>query len=192
MGHVRFGRRVGWGGPVSRGKPAKRHAIGVRSSAAPGMLRHWPFHWRSPRCGWLRARLCGLAGLVAVASCDRRVGQCNDLVERLNPHTTAMAAAVEGLARVESDLGTLDALGDAIDRADHELAVIQLEDERLAGLGLRYRRQLLDARAAADAMRRAVAEDDVAGLNAAAKQADAFLDAQTAILDELNHYCAGG
>lgn len=157
------------------------------------MLRHRSPHRRSHlRCGWL----CGLssvgAGLLALAGCDRRVGQCNDLVERLNPHTTAMAAAVEGLARVESDLGTLDALGEAIDRADHELAVIQLEDERLAGFGLRYRRQLLDARAAADAMRRAVADEDVAGLNAAAKQADAFLDAQTAILVELNHYCAGG
>lgn len=152
------------------------------------MLRRRPPHRRS----WFYGSSSVWAGLLALAGCDRRVDQCNDLVERLNPHTTAMATAVEGLARVESDPGTLDVLGGAIDRADRELAVIQLEDERLAGFGLRYRRLLLDARAAADAMRRAAAEEDVAGLNAAAKQADAFLDAQTAILDELNHYCAGG
>lgn len=153
------------------------------------MLRHRPPLHRSRLLhGWL----CAGAGLLVVVGCDRRVGQCNELVERLNPQTTAMAAAVEGLARVESDPGTLDALVEAIDRADHELAVVQLEDERLAGFGLRYRRQLMDARAAADAMRRAAAEADVAGLNAAAKQADAFLDAQAAIVNELNHYCSGG
>lgn len=149
------------------------------------MLRHRPPHRYSPV---LRAWV----GLLALVGCDRRVGQCNDLVERLNPHTTAMVAAVDGLARVETDPGTLDALIAAIDRADHELGVVQLEDERLAGFSLRYRRLLLDARAAADAMRRAAADEDVAGLNAAAKQADAFLDAQTAILHELNHYCSGG
>jgi len=140
----------------------------------------------------MRRPLSLLAGIFALAGCDQRVGQCNELVERLNPHTEAMARAVEGLARVESDPGTLDALVEAIDRADQELSVVQLEDERLAGFGLRYRRQLMDARAAADAMRRASTDEDEAGLNAAAKQADAFLEAQAKILEELNHYCAGG
>lgn len=139
-----------------------------------------------------RLPLLLLVGLVPLVGCDQRVGQCNELVERLNPHTEALVRAVEGLARVESDPGTLDTLVEAIDRADRELAVIQLEDERLAGFGLRYRRQLMDARAAADAMRRAAAERNVAGLNAAAKQADAFLEAQAATLEELNHYCSGG
>lgn len=132
-------------------------------------------------------------GLLAVGlGCDQRGSQCNELVERLNPHTEAMVRAVEGLARVESEPATLTALLEAIDRADGELAVVQLEDERLAGFGLRYRRQLMDARSAADAMRKAAAGQDVVGLNAAAKQADAFLEAQAAILEELNHYCAGG
>ena len=131
-------------------------------------------------------------GPLALAGCNRRVGQCNELVERLNPHTEAMARAVEGLARVESDPAALEVLVGAIDRADGELAVVELDDERLAGFGLRYRRQLMDARAAADAMRKAAADEDVAGLNAAAKQADAFLEGQEAILGELNRYCAGG
>jgi hypothetical protein len=129
---------------------------------------------------------------LGLGACDQRVSQCNALVERLNPHTEAMARAVEGLARVESEPGTLDALVAAIDQADRELAVLQLEEERLAGFGLRYRRQLVDARAAAEAMRRAAARKDVVGLNAAAKQADTFLAAQAAILEELNGYCAGG
>jgi hypothetical protein len=134
-----------------------------------------------------------LLGLLPLwlAACDQRVSQCNALVERLNPHTEAMVRGVEGLARVESEPGTLDALVAAIDQADHELAVLQLEDERLAGFGLRYRRQLQDARAAAEAMRRAAASKDVVGLNAAAKQADTFLEAQATILEELNGYCAG-
>jgi hypothetical protein len=131
-------------------------------------------------------------GLVLLGGCDTRVSQCNALVERLNPRTEAMVRAVEGLARVESDPGTLETLFAAIDRADRELAVVQLEDERLAGFGLRYRRQLMDARAAAEAMRRAAADRDAVGLNAAAKQADAYLEAQAAILEELNRYCAGG
>jgi hypothetical protein len=139
-----------------------------------------------------RPTLLLLAGLLALVGCDERVGQCNALVEQLNPHTEAMVRAVEGLARVESDPSTLDALVEAIERADGDLAVVKLEDERLAGFGLRYRRQLLDARAAADAMRRAVGGKDVAGMHAAAKQADAFLEAQAAILEELNGYCSGG
>jgi len=129
---------------------------------------------------------------VVLGGCDRRESQCNELVERLNPHTEAMVRAVEGLARVESEPATLDALLEVIDRADHELAVVQLEDERLAGFGLRYRRQLMDARTAADAMRKAAAARDVVGLNAAATQADAFLEAQAALLEELNQYCSGG
>ena len=132
------------------------------------------------------------AGLLAVVGCDRRVEQCNALVERLNPHTEAMVRAVEGLARVESDPGALDALVQAIDRADQDLSAAELDDERLAGFGLEYRRRLEDARAAAEAMRRAAAAKDVAGLNAAAKQADAFLEAEAAILEQLNQYCAGG
>lgn len=138
-----------------------------------------------------RPLLLLLAGFFALVGCDERVGQCNALVERLNPHTEAMVRAVEGLARVESDPSTLDALVEAIDRADGELAVVQLDDERLAGFSLRYRKQLMDARAAADAMRKAASAKDVAGMHAAAKQADAFLEAQAAILEELNQYCAG-
>jgi hypothetical protein len=138
----------------------------------------------APRLAWLLP-LC-------LGACDQRVSQCNALVERLNPHTEAMARAVEGLARVESEPGTLDALVAAIDQADHDLALLQLEEERLAGLSVRYRRQLEDARAAAESMRRAAASKDVVGLNAAAKQADTFLAAQAALLDELNGYCAGG
>lgn len=141
----------------------------------------------APRLVWLLPLLP-----LCLAACDHRVRQCNAFVERLNPHTEAMVRAVEGMARVESEPGTLDALVAAIDHADHELAVLELEEERLAGFGLRYRRQLADARAAAEAMRRAAASKDVAGLNAAAKQADTFLEAQVALLEELNGYCAGG
>lgn len=159
-------------------------SVGLReivSSSPTGMLRR------------PSSLLVGLfVGSLALAGCNRRVGQCNELVERLNPHTEAMVRAVEGLARVETDPAALDALVGAIDLADRELAVVELDDERLAGFGVRYRKQLMDARAAADAMRKAAAEKNVAGLNAAAKQADAFLEGQAAILEELNHYCAGG
>jgi hypothetical protein len=127
-----------------------------------------------------------------LTACDPRVSQCNELVQRLNPHTEAMVRAVEGLARVESDPAAVDALLAAIDEADGALAVLQLDEERLAGFGLRYRRQLMDARAAAEAMRLAAARNDVVGLHAAAKQADAFLEAQAALLEELNGYCAAG
>lgn len=124
--------------------------------------------------------------------CEQRVSQCNELVGRLNPHTEAMVRAVEDLARVESDPSRLPALLDAIDRADQDLAVLQLEDPRLAGFALRYRRQLMDAKEAAGAMRSAMASKDPEGLHDAAKQADAFLEAQAAILEELNGYCSGG
>jgi hypothetical protein len=188
-------------GPVAAHEAAKRpqrQPLGRERTATKGMgRRERAFHLDAAAqkrvgFGGMGRVLPLLAGLLALAGCDRRVGQCNELVERLNPHTEAMARAVEGLARVEKDPGTLDALDQAIDRADQELSVVRLEDEHLAGFGVRYRRQLMDARKAADAMRRAAADEDVAGLNAAAKQADAFLEAQAAILEELNHYCAGG
>ncbi|MCA9707969.1 MAG: hypothetical protein KDK70_19105 [Myxococcales bacterium] len=130
--------------------------------------------------------------LGVLGGCEDRVAQCNELIGRLNPHTEAMIAGVEGLARIESDPGRLDALVAAIDTAEAELSVLELQDPRLAGLALRYRKQLMDARAAVDAMRAATAKHDAAGLNAAAKQADAFLDAQASIVEELNAYCTGG
>ena len=119
------------------------------------------------------------------------MGQCNELISRLNPHTEAMIAGVEGLARIESDPGRLDALVAVIDAADADLAVLELQDQRLAGFALRYRKQLMEARAAGEAMRSAVGTRDAAGLNAAAKQADAFLDGQAATVEELNAYCSG-
>lgn len=142
----------------------------------------------------VRIVLLWAAGLLpwGLGACDQRVSQCNALVERINPHTEAMVRAVESLARVESEPGTIDTLLAAVDQADHELAVLQLEEERLAGFGLRYRRQLMDARAAAEALRSAAVRKDVVGLNAAAKQADAFLEAQAALLEELNGYCTTG
>ncbi len=130
--------------------------------------------------------------LPLLAGCDDRVGQCNELVGRLNPHTEAMIAGVEGLARIESDPGRLDALLAAIAKADDDLAVLQLEDAKLAGFALRYRRQLDDAKTAGESMRSAIASKDATGLNQAAKQADAFLDAQATIVAELNAYCSGG
>lgn len=141
-------------------------------------------------------RLCRLMlvlGLVPALgpACDQRVSQCNELIGRLNPHTEAMARAVEGLARVESEPGRVDTLQGAIEQADRELAVLQLEDPRLAGFALRYRRQLMDARQAAQAMRGAAASKDPAGLHAAAQQADAFLEGQAELLEELNEYCVG-
>jgi len=138
-----------------------------------------------------RAVLPWLVLLLPSLGCEERVSQCNALIGRLNPHTEAMVRAVEGLARVESEPGRLDALLGAIDQADHELAVLQLEDARLAGFALRYRRQLQDARQATEAMRSAAASKDPAGLHAAAKQSDAFLEAQAALLEDLNRYCSG-
>lgn len=124
--------------------------------------------------------------------CDDRVAQCNRLVEQLNPRTDAMIRGVETLAQVESDPAVVDRLVEVIDQTDRELAVLQLQDERLAGFALRYRRQLGDARKAAQSMRTAVADHDAARLNRAAAEADAFLEAQAAILEELNAYCGGG
>ena len=127
---------------------------------------------------------------LTLLSCEDRVNQCNQLVEKLNPHTEAMIRGVESLARVEKEGAAVDAWLEVIDAADQELAVLQLQDPRLAGFALRYRRQLGDAREAAEGMRRAVAQQDPGGLNAAAKQADAFLEAQAKIVEELNAYCS--
>ncbi|MCX4240981.1 hypothetical protein [Paraliomyxa miuraensis] len=129
--------------------------------------------------------------LLLLLACERRTNECNDLIGRMNPHTEALVRAVEGLARVEDEPARLDALVEAADRADHELAVIALEDARLAEFGLRYRKQLAGAREAAQAMRRAAQDDDPRGLHAAAKQADAFLETQATLLEELNRYCTG-
>lgn len=126
-----------------------------------------------------------------LAACEDRVGQCNALIGQLNPHTEAMISSVEGLARIESDPGRLDALTTVIEQADRDLAGVQLQDSQLAGFAARYRKQLEDARAAGEAMRTAVAAKDATGLHDAAKQADAFLDAQAAIVEELNTYCSG-
>lgn len=123
-------------------------------------------------------------------ACDDRVDQCNALVERLNPHTNTLVRGVENLARIESNPDALGEFLTALDAADKDLATLQLADEKLAGFALRYRRQLGDARTAAEAMDSAAKSGAAAKLNAAAKQADGFLDAQATILDELNAYCA--
>ena len=101
-----------------------------------------------------------------------------------HPDHTRRAAWLPALA--------LTVLAPVLQAADDDLAVLQLQDERLAGFAQRYRRQLGDARKAAQAMKVAVLERDAAGLNTAAKQADAFLEAQAAILTELNAHCGGG
>lgn len=135
-------------------------------------------------------RLLGPLALLLAAGCEDRVGQCNELVERLNPHTRAMIRGVEGLAQIESDPSATAHLLEVIDAADRELAGLELRDERVAELAVRYRQQLADARTSAEAMREAAQQGDAAALNAAAKQADAFLEGQATILEQLNEYCA--
>ncbi|MCH9685275.1 MAG: hypothetical protein K0V04_27815 [Deltaproteobacteria bacterium] len=130
--------------------------------------------------------------LPALLACENRVSQCNDLVALLNPHTEAMIHAVEDLAAVEAKPNAVDTWLTIMDQADSEVARLPLEDPRLAGFALRYRRQLADARAAAKTIKDAVAHGDAAGLHEGAKQADAFLDAQATVLEELNTYCAAG
>lgn len=101
-----------------------------------------------------------------------------------------MIRGVEGLAQIETDASATARLLEVIEAADQELAGLQLRDERVAELAARYRQQLADARTSAEAMRNAAQQGDVAALNAAAKQADAFLESQAAILERLNEYCA--
>jgi len=127
---------------------------------------------------------------LSLTACEDRVGQCNQLVERLNPHTDAMIRSVEGLTGVESEPHRVEAWLEAIDAADRDLSEFTIEDERLAGFALRYRRQLADARKAAETMRAATQTLDPEALHRAAKQADAFLEAQAKILAEFNEYCA--
>ncbi len=130
--------------------------------------------------------------LPALAACDDRVAQCNELVGLLNPHTEAMIRGVEDLARVESKPEAVDAWRTIVDAADRQVAAATLEDQRLAGFALRYRRQLGDAKTAGETLEQAAAQHDPAGLHRGAKQADAFLDAQATVLEELNAYCASG
>lgn len=142
----------------------------------------------SPRLASLPLLLSLLLGLGA---CEDRVGQCNELIGRMNPRTEALIVAVEGLSQIEAEPERLDALVTSIEQTERELAALQPEDPRLAEFARRYHRQLDEARRAADAMRTAAASKDPKGLNAAAKQTDAFLDGQAAIIEELNAYCTG-
>ena len=126
---------------------------------------------------------------LCLVACEDRVEQCNRLIGPLNPYTEAMIHGMEGLARVETDPTALDQWLEVIDAADKELGALEFKNEELAGFAQRYQRQLADARKAATTMRDAAKRRDVKALHAAAKQGDAFLEAQATLVEELNAYC---
>ena len=125
-----------------------------------------------------------------LVGCDDRIEQCNRLVDALNPHTEAVSRAVEALASVEKDRDAPHRLAEAVDTADKALAPLALDDPKLAGWLLAYRRQLQAARKAADAVDAAAGDGDRAALHEAAQAADDVVATQDEILAELNAYCA--
>lgn len=137
-----------------------------------------------------RTPICfvGLALLLS-AACDDKREHCNTLIDAINPHTTVLNGAVEKLATVQSDPAVIDGLRAAAEDADQSLKTLQLEDPKLSGFALSYRKQLQSAKNLADEL--AAAAGDAAKLHGAVNSADAFLARQDEILGDLNAYCGG-
>lgn len=127
--------------------------------------------------------------MVSASACtDDKRAACNAVIDAINPHTPALRRAVENLVTVQSDPATIHTMRTAISDADAAVKAMQLEDARLAGLVLSYRRQLHEGALLAD--RLDAANGAPAKLHDAVQQADAFLGQQDKILVELNAYCA--
>jgi hypothetical protein len=131
-----------------------------------------------------------LAGSM-LAGCDDKVAQCNRLVDALNPHTETVSRAVESLASVQKDPEAPARLASAVDTADAALATLALDDPKLAGSLLAYRRQLQAAKKAAEAVAVAARAGDLAAMHDAAASADRVVTTQDELLAEVNAYCSG-
>lgn len=138
----------------------------------------------------LRSVIAGLVFAASSGGCDGRVEQCNRLVDAVNPQTETVSRAVEALAGVEADRDAPTRLVDAIDEADRALAPVALDDPKLAGWLLAYRKQLASARDVGAAVRAAAASGDPAALHDAVALADRVVADQDALLREINQYCA--
>jgi hypothetical protein len=137
---------------------------------------------------WGRAAM--LLQVLLLSGCDDRVEQCNRLVDALNPHTETVSRAVESLASLEKDTKAPDRLAAAVDTADGALAPLALDDPKLAGWLLAYRRQLQSAKKAAQAVATAARSGDPAALHDAVLAADRVVATQDELLAEINAYCS--
>lgn len=145
------------------------------------------------RTSVLLARLCRVAMPLLFAitlGCDDRIEQCNRLVDALNPHTETVSRAVESLASVQKDPKAPDRLTTAVDTADAALGPVALDDPKLAGWLLAYRRQLQAAKTSAEAVATAARTGDEAALHDAVQAADRVVATQDELLAEINAYCS--
>lgn len=132
--------------------------------------------------------LAALAGALA-PGCDGRGAECGRLIAAVSAQGERVRSAARALQGSEADGPAFVAVAEALERAAGAVGEVALADETLQGLAREYTGMLRASASAARLLARAVAADDLAGLDG---RAAALLRAhrdEPAILDRINRYC---
>jgi hypothetical protein len=129
----------------------------------------------------------GLAALLI--GCDRRVAQCNLLVDAINEEQPKLAKAVSRGAGQAPTPEALESFAKTLDTFIVKLKAIQLKDEKLVGFRESYTGIAVGLAAAARNM--AAKFDDQEQAIKAAKELNAFPPKEKALIKEINDYCQG-
>lgn len=137
----------------------------------------------------MRYGFAAALALVALAACDKRVAQCNQLIDAINEEQPKLAKTL-GQGRTKEP--TPEALGDfaeALDGLVGKLKKIELKDPKLVGYRDAYAK-LAEGLAAA-ARKTAANFEDHQKATEAANELNSFGGPEKDLVKQINDYCQG-
>lgn len=138
------------------------------------------------------ARLIGL-GLLGAVACgcgQKKLTECNALVQVINTGVVSLEKAPKNEAD-PSGISDLRAMADAMDKVGAEAASVQLTTPELKKLRDEYHKMAKDIAKAERELASAAQERDTARRSTAEGTLDAAVKQEDPLVDQINKYCQG-
>jgi hypothetical protein len=137
----------------------------------------------------MQARVLAAVFAVALFGCDRRVQQCNKLIDAINEEQPKLSKAFRSGPTPEPTPEALESFAKRLDELGTKIKRIELKDAKLVAYRDGYAK-LADAIAAAARKTAANFEDRKEAAKAAA-ELNSFKENEKTLVKQINDYCQG-
>ncbi len=131
----------------------------------------------------------GALALALGGGCDRRVSQCNRLIDAINEEQPKLARAVRQGPGQEATPEALENFAKALDTMITKIKAIPLKDDKVVGYRDAYA-NLAEGIAAA-ARKTAASFEDHDEAKKAAAELNSYREPEKTLVKQINDYCAG-
>ena len=144
-------------------------------------------------CGAMRRTTVAFGALslalALLGGCDRRVAQCNRLIDTINDEQPKLAKAVRQGPGQEPTPEALESFAKELDKLITKIKGLHLKDDKVVAYRDSY--AMLAEGIATAARKTAASFEDHAEATKAAAELNSFRDREKALVKQINDYCSG-